>query len=104
MILETSYPIVNPAQLLFIMKNPNIFSFNYNFKLHASTSNTSPGLSIDSLMPIFDYSSLAGNYFLVALACYVVVPGATDSMISSMTGLIIILFLRVISKPLYIKS
>lgn len=88
MILETPYLIINPVQLVLIMRNLNAFSMGYNFELHASTSSTSPGLSIDSSMPIFD-STLVGKYFLVALACNIIVAGASASQIRAMTGSLI---------------
>ena len=89
-ILQSPIPIILPMQLVMILMNPTAYQISYNFTAHASTSNTSPGLSLDEELPIFD-PSLRGTYLLVRLSSYIYLAGATQSQINSMTGFVFIL-------------
>lgn len=57
----------------------------YDFDLHASSSNTSPGLSFDYSFPIFDYSLYDKN-LIISVSSHIDVSGATSDEIAQMTG------------------
>lgn len=67
--LKTPYPMTTPTEILGAIENQLIYSFTYDFT-HASTSNTSPGLSLDTNFPIFD-STLYEAYLMLICECSV---------------------------------
>ena len=68
-----------------VISNFTSLGMPYDFQLHASSRNTSPGLSFDTSFPIFDYSLTNAN-LVIGLAAYIDLPNAALEEIEQMTG------------------
>ena len=73
--MRTPYPLTTPLAILDSLNNQMNYGLEYDFT-HASTSNISPGLSLDTNFPIFD-SSLYGAYLLLVCASSIDQQGET---------------------------